>query len=132
MALTTITVAATTNSSSDDTHIVASIQGTQRQSLTAHGSVPVSDSVPLCVLQLYILVSDGNKTTIMRSKSYRLRLRMPPPQWAWGVDLGQLRQLTMAMPNVVSHAKGMFYDYNDRDSEAIWCYSCSYEGKACE
>ena len=93
---------------------------------------PVSDSVPLRVLDLYILVSDGKKTTIMRSKPYRLRLRTPPPQWAWGVDLGELPQLTMAMPNVVSHAKGMFYDYNDRDSEAIWCYSCSYEGKACE
>ena len=36
------------------------------------------------------------------------------------------------LEHVVSHAKGMFYDYNDRDSEAIWCYSCSYEGKACE
>ena len=93
---------------------------------------PVTDSVPLRVLDLYMLVSDGNKTAIMRSKPYRLRLRTPPPQWAWGVDLGELPQLTMAMPNVVSHAKGMFYDYNDRDSEAIWCYSCSYEGKACE
>ena len=93
---------------------------------------PVTDSVPLRVFDLYMLVSDGNKTAIMRSKPYRLRLRTPPPQWAWGVDLGELPQLTMAMPNVVSHRKGMFYDYNDRDSEAIWCYSCSYEGKACE
>ena len=92
-------------------------------------SAPVSDSVPLRVLDLYILVRDGSKTTFMRSKPYRLCLRTPPPRWAWGVDLGQLPHLTQAMPRLVSHAKGKFYDYNDAESEAIWCYSCSYEGK---
>ena len=92
---------------------------------------PVSDSVPLRVLEMYILVSDGNNgTTIMRSKPYRLRLRAPPSHWAWGVDLGQLPQLSMAMPEVVTQAKGMYYDYNERESDAIWCHSCSYEGKA--
>ena len=90
---------------------------------------PVSDSVPLRVLDLYILVSDGKKTTIMRSKPYRLRLRAPPSHWAWGVDLGQLPHLTQAMPKFVSRAKGKFYDYNNAESDAIWCYSCSYEGK---
>ena len=92
-------------------------------------SAPVSDSVPLRVLDLYILVRDGSKTTFMRSKPYRLCVRAPPPQWAWGVDLGQLPRLTQAMPRSVFHAKGRFYEYNDDESEAIWCYSCSYEGK---
>ena len=92
-------------------------------------SAPVSDSVPLRVLDLYILVRDGSKTTLMRSKAYRLCLRAPPSRWAWGKDLGQLPELTLAMPGFVSHAKGKFYDYNDAESEAIWCYSCSYEGK---
>ena len=53
-------------------------------------STPVSDSVPLRVLELYILVRDGSNTTFMHSKAYRLCLRTPPPQWAWGVDLGEL------------------------------------------
>ena len=92
-------------------------------------SAPVSDSVPLRVLDLYILVRDGSKTTFMRSKPYRLCLSAPPTRWAWGVDLGQLPHLTQAMPRFVSHAKGKFYDYNDAESEAIWCYSSSYEGK---
>ena len=92
-------------------------------------SAPVSDSVPLRVLDLYILVRNVSKTTFMRRKSYRLCLRAPPPRWAGGVDLGQLPHLTQAMPRFVSHTKGKFYDYNDAESEAIWCYSCSYEGK---
>ena len=89
---------------------------------------PVSDSVPLRVLELYILVSDGNKSTIMRSKPYRLRLRTPPPQWAWGVDLA-VPQLNQAMPKIVYRGQRRFYEYNDTESEAIWCYSSSYEGK---
>ena len=78
-----------------------------------YAMAPVSDSVPLRVLKLYILVRDGSKTTFMRSAAYTLRLRAPPPQWAWGKDVGE----------------GKFYDYNDAESEAIWCYSSSYEGK---
>ena len=41
---------------------------------------PVSDSVPLRVLDLYILIRDGSKATFMRSKPYRLCLRAPPPR----------------------------------------------------
>ena len=92
-------------------------------------SAPVSHSVPLRVLDLYILVRDGSKTTFMRSKAYRLCLHAPPPQWAWGVHLGQLPQLNQAMPRFVSHVKGNVYNYNGAESEAIWCHSCSYEGK---
>ena len=92
-------------------------------------SALVSGSAPLRVLDLYILVRDGSKTTFTRSNPYTLCLRTPPPRWAWGVDLGQLPHLTQAMPTFVSHAKGKFYDYNDAESEAIWCYSSSYEGK---
>ena len=92
-------------------------------------SAPVSDSVPLRVLDLYILVRNGSKSTFMRRKAYRLCLHAPPPRWAWGKDLGQLPHLTLAMPSSVSHEKGQFYNYNDAESEAIWCYSCSYEGK---
>ena len=92
-------------------------------------SAPVSDSVPLRLLDLYILVHDGSKTTFMRSKAKRLCLHAPPPQWAWGVDLGQLPRLTQANPRIVSDAVGQFYAYNDAESEAIWCYSCSYQGK---
>ena len=84
-------------------------------------SAPVSDSVPLRVLDLYILVHDGIKSTLMRSKPYTLCLRTPPPRWAWGVGVGQLPHRTQAMPRVVSHAKGKFYDYIDAESEAIWC-----------
>ena len=88
-------------------------------------SAPVSDSVPVRVLNLYILVRGGSKTTFMRRAAYTLRLRAPPPRWAWGVDLGELPRLTQANPT----REGKFYDYNDAESEAIWCYSCSYEGK---
>ena len=62
-------------------------------------SAPVSDSVPLRVLDLYILAATP----------------MDSPHLIW------LRS--------VSHAKGKLYDYNDAESEAIWCYSCSYGGK---
>ena len=92
-------------------------------------SAPVSDSAPLRLLDLYMLVCAGRKTTFMRSKPYRLCLRAPPPQWAWGVDLGELPHLAQAIPRSVSHAKGKFYEYSDPESAAIWCYSCSYEGK---
>ena len=92
-------------------------------------SAPVSDSAPLRVLDLYTLVRDGSKTTFMRSKAYRLCLHAPPPRWGWGKDLGQLPQVTQANPRFVSQASGKFYVYNEIESEAIWCYSCSYEGK---
>ena len=92
-------------------------------------SAPVSGSVPLRVLDLYILVRVGSKTTFMRRTAYRLCLRAPPSRWAWGKDLGQLPELIQAVPTSISRAKGVFYDYNDAESEAIWCYSCSYEGK---
>ena len=92
-------------------------------------SSPVSDSAPLRVLDLYILVRDGSKITFMRSKAYRLCLHAPPPRWGWGKDLGQLPLVTQANPKFVSQASGKFYVYNDIESEAIRCYSCSYEGK---
>ena len=85
----------------------------------------VSESVPLRVLDIYILVRDGSKTTFMRNKPYRLCLYAPPTRWAWGVDLGQLPHLTQAMPRSVSHDNGKFYEHNNAESEAIWCYSCS-------
>ena len=92
---------------------------------------PVSDSVPLRVLDLYILIRDGNKATFMRSKPYRLCLRAPPSGWAWDADMGCGNELplTQATPHLVSHRNRKYYEYNDAESEAIWCYSCSYEGK---
>ena len=94
-------------------------------------SAPVSDSVPLRVLDLYILIRDGNKATFMRSKPYRLCLRAPPSRWAWDADMGCGHELplTQATPHLVSHRNRKYYEYNDAESEAIWCYSCSYEGK---
>ena len=71
---------------------------------TCSDSAPVSDSVPLRVLNLYILVRDGSNTTFMRRAAYTLRLRAPPPHWAWGKHVGE----------------GKFYDYNDAESEAIF------------
>ena len=92
-------------------------------------AAPLPDSVPLRILELYILVHDGNKSTFMRSKPYTLCLRRPPAQWAWGVDLAAFPQLNQAMPKIVYHGQRRFYEYNDTESEAIWCYSSSYEGK---
>ena len=91
-------------------------------------SALVSDSVALRVLHLYILVRAGTKTTIMRSKPYKLCLHAPPSRWAWGKDLGQLPELIQAVPTSISRAKGVFYDYSDAETEAIWCYPCSHEG----
>ena len=85
--------------------------------------------MPLRVLDLDILVHDGIKSTFMRSKPLTLCLRMPPAKWAWGVDLAPLRQLNQAMPSIVYRAERKFYEYNDAESEAIWCMSSSYEGK---
>ena len=92
-------------------------------------SAPVSDSAPLRVLDLYILVRAGSKTTFMRSKPYTLCLRRPPAEWAWGVEMAALPQLNQAMPKIVYHGQRRFYEYNDTESEAIWCYSSSYQGK---
>ena len=92
-------------------------------------SAPVSDSAPLRVLDLYILVRDGSKATFMRSHPFRLCLRAPPSRWAFDVDMGQPPELAQASPKVFSHAKGTFHEYNDAESEAIWCYSSSYEVK---
>ena len=92
-------------------------------------ATPISDSVPLRVLDLYILVRDGSKTTIMRSKPYRLCLWAPPNHWAWGVNCGQLPLLKQAMPTFFSQSNGKFYKYNNVESEAIWCRSSSYEGR---
>ena len=80
-------------------------------------SAPVSDIMPLRVLDLYILVRDGSKTTFMRSNAKRLCLCAPPPQWAWGVDLGERPQLTQASPRF----DGKFYTYTNTESDAIWC-----------
>ena len=116
----------------------ASIARVPRASTTANtdslrnqDSAPVSDSVPLRVLDLYRLIRDGSKATFMRSKPYRLCLRAPPSRWAWDVDMGCGHELplTQATPHLVSHRNRKYYEYNDAESEAIWCYSCSYEGK---
>ena len=92
---------------------------------------PVSDSAPLRVLDLYTLVRDGDsKPTLLRRAAYRLRLCAPPSRWAWGEDMGELPVLKQAMPQKsVCRGKGPF-DYNQAESDAIWCYSSSYEGKA--
>ena len=93
-------------------------------------STPVSDSVPLRVLDLYILVRAGKKTTIMRSSPYRLCLCAPPNHWAWGVNVDQPPPLlNQAMPKYVTQWNGMFYTYNNAESDAIWCRSSSYEGR---
>ena len=92
-------------------------------------SAPVSGSAPLRVLDLYTLVRDGSKVTFMRSHPFKLCLRAPPSRWAFDVDMGQPPELAQASPKVFSHAKGTFREYNDAESEAIWCYSSSYEGK---
>ena len=92
-------------------------------------SASVSNDIPLRVLDLYILVCDGKKTTFMRSKPYRLCVRTPPSQWRFGVELGQLPSLIQAIPNFVSYGQGKFYEYNEDESKAIWCYSSSYAGK---
>ena len=92
-------------------------------------ATPISDSVPLRVLDLYISVRDGSKTTIMRSKPYRLCLWAPPNHWAWGVDCGQPSLLNQAKPMSFIQSNGKFYQYNKMESDAIWCGSSSYEGK---
>ena len=94
-----------------------------------HDSAPLSDSVPLRILDLYILVHDGIKSTFMRSKAFKLCLRRPPAQWGWGVELAPIRELKQAQPSIVYHGHRKFYEYNDAESEAIWCMSSSYQGK---
>ena len=88
-------------------------------------SAPVSDSAPLRVLDMYMLVRDGAKNTIMRSRAYKLCLCAPPSYWAWNVEMMRPSNLHQAQPD----QNGRFYEYSERDSEQIWCYSCSYEGK---
>ena len=61
----------------------------------------------------------------MRKAAYRLCVTAPPSRWAWGENLGELPTLTQAMP-----VKSTFFYYSEKESEAIWCYSSSYEGKS--
>ena len=46
-----------------------------------------------------------------------------------GVELAPVRELNKAQPTIVYHGQRKFYEYNDADSEAIWCMSSSYQGK---
>ena len=95
-----------------------------RQKQSADSAL-VSDSAPLRILDMYILVRDGAKNTIMRSRAYKLCLCAPPSYWAWNVEMVRPSNLHQAQPD----QNGRFYEYSERDSEQIWCYSCSYEGK---
>ena len=88
-------------------------------------SAPVSDSAPLRILDMYMLVRDGAKNTIMRSKPYKLCLRRPPTCWAWNVEMLPPREPRQANPK----RNGRLYEYTEVESDAIWCYSCSYEGR---
>ena len=90
--------------------------------------VPVSDSTPLRVLHLYILVSaqDGGLTPL-RMKSLRLVVEAPPNRWAWGEELGALPEPTLAQP--VWSSTGKHWRYNAEESEAIWCLASSFRGE---
>ena len=46
-----------------------------------------------------------------------------------GVELAPVRELNKAKPKIVYHGQRQFYEYNDAESEAIWCMSSSYQGK---
>ena len=96
-------------------------------------SAPVSDSVPLRVLALYILVHDAEscRPTFLRSTPYRLCLHTPPSGWTWDADLRHLLHDAppQALPQEVCHGKYKFYEYTAMESNAIWCHSSSYQGK---
>ena len=103
---------------------------TQCRQEESAASTLVFDSVPLRILQLYILVRDGNKTTIMRASPYRLCLCAPPSQWGWDKELYYVPDLSEASPTQIWHARKKFYQYNDTESDAIWTYSSPYKAES--
>ena len=92
--------------------------------------VPVSDSTPLRVLHLYVLVSarDGSLTPL-RMKAMRLVVSAPPDRWAWGMELGTLPEPTLAQPVMVDDNVGKHWRYNTQENDAIWCSASSYRGE---
>ena len=92
--------------------------------------VPVSDSTPLRVLHLYVLVSarDGGLTPL-RMKALRLVVEAPPDKWAWGEEPVTPPDPILAAPIRVDDRKGKLWRYNAQESDAIWCSACSYRGE---
>ena len=94
------------------------------------GEEPVSDSSPLRVLHLYVLVSAGDGgLTPLRMKPLRLVVEAPPDDWGWGEDIVPPRDSIMAEPTRVEHSKGELWQYSGQESAAIWRSSCSYQGE---
>ena len=97
--------------------------------MNAKGS-PASGSRPLRVLDIYVLVATSEGTlTPLRMKALRLIVDAPPDRWAWGVELGSLPALIRAQPNGYGGKRERkMWQYNETESEAIWCYAGSYRG----
>jgi hypothetical protein len=96
---------------------------------------PVSDSAPLRVLRLYILVHiDHGNMTVMRSASFRIIIKALRDQIRWGRVSASaiLEDLTMVHPKCELRSERLdFLSYNDEESQAIWEDAQSYQDRTC-
>jgi hypothetical protein len=97
------------------------------------GEAPVSGSVPLRVLRLYVMVraADGLPTP-MRMKPLSVILEMPPPEFAWGREhtVVETASLTTARPiQTKAELNQVAYQYNRDDSAAIWLSAGAFRGE---
>ena len=93
--------------------------------------VPVSDSTPLRVLHMYALIytKDGDFTP-MRMKPVRLVVCAPPDTWSWGVTVApNLQDESMANPTQATDKRGDFFQYNKKESDALWSRSNCFRGE---
>jgi hypothetical protein len=97
------------------------------------GEAPVSGSVPLRVLRLYVMVraADGLPTP-MRMKPLSVILEMPPADFAWGREhtAVETASLTKARPfQTRAELNKVAYQYKGDESAAIWLSAGAFRGE---
>ena len=91
--------------------------------------VPVHDSTFLRVPRLCMLVNSGGKTSIIRTKPYKVLLHALPPEWAWAKELCRPPSLGLAMLTPFKNRRVWIYKYNTKESAGSWLHSAAFEGK---
>jgi hypothetical protein len=104
-------------------------------------ALPVSDSIALRFLQLYIVVKAGEPQpdTCLRTDAFRVLVTAPPDSWLplsereiGGMDNEEVEAAPSRMPCTVSGKKINILQFTQQESDRIWLAARSFQGNATE
>ena len=73
---------------------------------------------------------DDGSLTPLRMKEVRLVVSAPPDTWSWHVALAPgHHDVFPAKPTRPEDRRGEYFQYNNKESDALWSWSTSYRGQ---